>query len=76
MSLQPFDHGQIVNLANDMLFRHGEAAVGYICDRIVESMGGDPIVEDLWHAVLDIVALMEVSGDACSTSHLGTTTLQ
>lgn len=55
----PIDQVEVVKLANDVMSEHGAAAASYVCDRIIEHMGGDPAVEDLWHAVLELVCLRE-----------------
>lgn len=65
MPPQAPDQAGIAKLANELLAEHGEGAAGYVCDRILEHMGGDPAVEDMWHAVLDLIYEFE---ESCAAS--------
>jgi len=76
MAQQALDDAQIAKLANDVLAEHGEGAASYVCDRIIEHMGGDPAVEDMWHAVLDLVCQIEESAADSPAEHARENRLQ
>jgi hypothetical protein len=76
MRQQRFDHARVVQLASSVLLAQGQGAVSYICDRIIDSMSGDPAVEDLWHAVLDVVSDIEITDTECPIGYSGANTLQ
>jgi len=55
MPQQPLDSAQIRKLAHIVVATHGKDAVNFVCDRVIECMGSDPVTEDTWHAVLDML---------------------
>lgn len=56
---QSLTQTQIMRLAQSVIVEHGNGAASFVCDRVIESMGGDPVIEDNWHTVLELVCQLE-----------------